>query len=235
MDISTKAFAESLPADYRARYSPAQIAAHAHAAAQRQPGRVSARLFPWNDGRTRALCVIAEDRPGLLSLISAALSERGYDVDSAEAYTRAATGRDGRQEAVDLFWLRDSASRIDETEADAFAAVLEEILAGRPAQPRKVAHGGPRSGQGTTVRFLEDASGQLAVLEVDTDDRSGLLLSITRALYEQRVQIVGSRISTVDGRVHDSFTIVELDGRPIATSRRLSIQVAVISAVEQPE
>lgn len=226
-EISAREFAESLPQEYRARFDPAQIAAHAFASVQRGAGRVTVRRFPWADPGKTALCVIADDRPGLLSDISATFAELGFDVDAGEAYTRNVNP----PEAVDVFWIRDPDGEVDDAHIQVFAELLEEILAGRPVQGagRPMARAG---GGGTTVRFLEDASGRLSVLEVETDDRSGLLWAITRALFEQRVQIVSSRVRTEGGRVHDSFTIVELDGSPIAPSRRLNIQVALLAAIQ---
>ncbi|HSC86680.1 MAG TPA: hypothetical protein VLC09_05390 [Polyangiaceae bacterium] len=230
-DVSVSAFAQSLPAEYGRRFNPAQIAAHAHTSVNRGNRAVAATLFPWADPGVSALCVVAEDRPGLLSLISSALTELGFDVDAAEAYTRA-----NAHEAVDVFWLRDPAGRVGQTQVDAFVQLVEEILAGRPERVPAVAPvpAAPAAGAGTTVRFIEDENGALTVLEVETDDRSGLLWTITRALYRQNVQIVGSKIRTEAHRVYDRFTIVELDGSLIRDERRLTIQVEVLSAVAQP-
>lgn len=233
--LSIDAFAASLPAEYRERFNPAQIAVHAHTSRTRKNtgASVHATLFPWADRRLRALCVVADDRAGLLSLISSALTEIGFDVDSAEAYTRDvehSTSPSGH-EAVDVFWLRDPEGRVTEDKVTEFIRVVGEILAGRPE--RSIPPPAPRAtpSLGTTVRFLEDAAGALAVLEVETDDRSGLLWTITRALYRQNVQIVGSKIRTEATRVYDRFTIVELDGTPIKNERRLMIQVEVLSAI----
>jgi UTP:GlnB (protein PII) uridylyltransferase len=69
-------------------------------------------------------------------------------------------------------------------------------------------------------------------LEVETDDRSGLLLALAHALFEQNVQIEESEVRTVEGRVYDRFHIVEFDSKPINPARRLEIQVAVLSAIQ---
>jgi hypothetical protein len=82
------------------------------------------------------------------------------------------------------------------------------------------------------VRFLDDSDGGLLTLEVETTDRSGLLMALSKALFEQRVQIVRSEVRTVSGRVFDRFTVVEFDGSGISPARRLDIQVAVLHAIE---
>ncbi len=224
--MSVAAFAASLPAEYRDRYDPAQIAIHAQTSSLRGDRIVSAALFPWPDPDVKALVVVALDRPGLLSVISATLTEMGCDVDAAEAFTRTTA-----PEAVDVFWIRDRGDKFTQARVADFVGLLTENLSGRPERSIPPPVPSEKPGQGTTVRFLEDKDGALSVLEVETDDRSGLLWAITRALYRQDVQIVGSKIRTEGGRVHDRFTIVELDGSPIKNDRRFAIQVAIMTAI----
>ena len=88
------------------------------------------------------------------------------------------------------------------------------------------------SADGWVVRFIEGEDGTFATLEVETFDRSGLLLSLSQALFSQRVQIVGSQVKTRGGRVFDRFHIVEFDNKPISPARRLEIQVAILSAID---
>lgn len=228
---SVAAFAASLPAEYRDRYDSGQIASHASTSASRRgegglEKPVSASLFPWPDPHVKALVVCAADRPGLLSIISATLTEMGCDVDAAEAFTRVTAS-----EAVDIFWIRDRDEKFTSPRVDEFVGLLTENLSGRPERSIPPPVPSEKPGRGTTVRFLEDKDGALSVLEVETDDRSGLLWAITRALYRQDVQIVGSKIRTEGGRVHDRFTIVELDGSPIRNDRRFAIQIAIMTAI----
>ncbi|HYO97899.1 MAG TPA: hypothetical protein VER33_25510, partial [Polyangiaceae bacterium] len=84
----------------------------------------------------------------------------------------------------------------------------------------------------TVVRFIENADGNFSTLEVETGDRSGLLLALSQALFQQGVQIIGSQVKTVGGRVYDRFHIVELDNSAIGAPRRLEIQVAILSALD---
>lgn len=225
---SATAFAESLPASYRERFGPAEIAVHAHIFYRRGAGQVRAGIIPWGEPGVTAICVVVEDRPGLLALISRALSECGFEVEAAEAYCRAGDPRI----AVDFFWLRDPNEKVGVADIDAFVELLTDVLAGRrPDVP--VAIGALPPGQrDTTVRFIEQSDGALSVLEVETADRSGLLWAIARALHAEDVQIIGSQIRTVGARVQDHFSIAELDGSPISPGRRLKIQVAILSALE---
>ncbi len=218
-------FAMTLPESYRQRFSPAEIAAHAHIAFRRGDQSVSVGTFPSRDSSGLAICVAAVDRPGMLSLISRALNQCGYDIDSAEAFRRKVKP----PEALDLFWIRTPEASLDETEIESFGHVLELLVEGAISEHPPVV--GPAGTEGTTVRFLEGADGGLSVLEVETTDRSGLLYAITRALHRSEVQIVTSQIKTHGTHVFDRFTIEELDGSPINNERRLAIQVAVLSSL----
>ncbi len=172
----------------------------------------------------------------MLATISAALVLSGIDVLDAEAHIRRTPA--GRAEAVDLFWVRRAdPARRDESllpeDCAALARLLSDLLEGRvdPNQAR-AKDTQPRVAVDTTVRFQEDAAGGLTVLEVETGDRSGLLLALARALFEQGVQIEQSEVKTEADRVRDRFHLLELDGSAISPARRLSIQVAVLGAID---
>jgi [protein-PII] uridylyltransferase len=222
---SAQEFSLTLPEAYRQRFSPAEIAAHAHITFKRGERSVSVGTFPSRESSGYAICVSAVDRPGLLSLISRALNESGYDIDSAEAFRRQVSPA----EALDVFWIRSPKEQLDDQHIEHFAHALEMLVDGVISEHPIII--GPAGAEGTTVRFMEGADGGLAVLEVETTDRSGLLYAITRALHRAEVQIITSQIRTHGSMVFDRFTIEELDGSPISNERRLFIQVAVLSAL----
>jgi UTP:GlnB (protein PII) uridylyltransferase len=232
------AFVESLPRAYGDKYDPDVIVAHASVSASRGAEPVAVGLF----GRAgNGLSIVARDRPGLLALISGSLVVCRLDVNHAEVYTR--TTLDGTKEAVDLFWVRKldapPGTALVQADAERVQEALRKLLAEanpRTVVDRQIAAGAHQKGAGksadATVRFVADASGGLATLEVETTDRSGLLFSLATALFEQRVQIVESEVRTVEDRVFDRFRLVEFDGTPISSARRLEIQVAILSAIE---
>lgn len=232
----TAAFGESLPHSYADKYGPDVVVAHAAVAASRGDAPAAVGLF----GRAgNGLCVVAEDRPGLLALISASLVICRLDVNHAEVYTRDVPGK--KREAVDLFWVRKldapPGTRLVEADAERLATTLLGFLRGegdpRSAVDRHVAEqAAPSKPADATVRFVADPAGGLATLEVETTDRSGLLFSLASALFGQKVQIVESEVRTVDERVLDRFRVVEFDGAPISSARRLEIQVAILNAIE---
>lgn len=233
-----QAFAASLPESYRRNFDLVAIAAHTKIARERESA--SANVGSFNSSRVpgSAVCVVADDRPGLLATISAALVLCGLDVIEAEAYTRRIDQR--ANEAVDVFWVRHEKEqqrklRVSKEEIDQLRTTLIGLLDGkldrRRADPSVRPPPTPSASE-TVVRFIEGQDGVFSTLEVETGDRSGLLLALAQALFQQRVQIIGSQVKTTGTRVFDRFHIVEFDGSPISSARRLDIQVAVISAVD---
>jgi [protein-PII] uridylyltransferase len=235
-DAYIREFAHTLSSAYRSTYDAQAIAEHARVASLRNTDAASVGLFDLRGDAEHGLCVVAQDRPGLLATISASLLASGLDVVDADAHTRRTPA--GQSEAVDVFWVRrsdptDRDRPLDDADIELVQATLIELLRGERSleTPRGLAR--PTATHAVTlVRFLEGDDGALSTLEVETDDRSGLLLALSRALYEQRVQIVESKVRTLDDHVIDRFRIVELDGSAIGPARRLEIQVAVIAALE---
>jgi len=234
-----RAFLETMPASYRRAFDIAAVTAHARLAEERGQELVNVGSFSSNRAPGTAVCVIARDRPGLLAAISAAIVMCGLDVICGEAYTR--RGSDGKAEAVDVFWLRHAESaerklRVQKPEISALKSTLLDLLEGRVDPRTALEHPPPSmpesSALGTVVRFLEGHDGELATLEVETSDRSGLLHALSRALFERGVQIVQSEVKTIGNRVFDRFSVVELDGSSISPPRRLELQVAVMSAID---
>jgi UTP:GlnB (protein PII) uridylyltransferase len=236
-DIWLKNFSASLPGSYRNRYGREEIRLHASIARARgtQPARVG--VVPV-EGEGLGICVVAKDAPGLFSNIAAALRLQGFDIVHAEAYTRRLDT--GEREVLDLFRLQVQQGRTLDTSAAtdiaaAISSTLHDLLAGKldPSQALPAPQPEPvGTFHDTRVRFIEGEDGALCTLEVETDDRSGLLLTLARALSNQKVSVERSEVSTLASRVLDRFTLAEQDGSPISEARRLNIQVAVISAIE---
>ena len=230
-------FAASMGRAYRKQHDEATIEEHAGVALRRGDREANVEVVTSLRHELVSLCVVADDRPGLLATISAAFVLSGIDVMDAEAHTRRTSG--GRAEAVDVFWVkqREADKRgepITAAQAKEVERVLSELLTGTLDEREATAPVSEPSSKisETVVRFLENGEGDLATFEVETDDRSGLLLALSRALFEARVQIVESEVKTVEGRVFDRFHICELDGSAISPARRLEIQVAVLSATQ---
>jgi [protein-PII] uridylyltransferase len=226
-----------MPASYRKNFDERAMSMHAALSDSRRDGDVTIGAFASSRAGT-ALCVVAEDRPGLLATISAALVLSRLDVIEAEAYTRKRPG--APDEALDVFWVRHDPPElrkepVDSRHIEALKNTLVGLLEGKVERApisQQARQSATPSAVETVVRFIEGSDGSFATLEVETGDRSGLLLALAQALFNQRVQIVSSQVKTTGVRVYDRFSIVEFDGTPISPSRRLDIQVAVLSAID---
>ncbi len=240
-------FLASMPASYRTSFGVKQLEEHARLTLGRGrcPVRVGVFRTSQSAGGGEALvCIVAEDRPGLLAVLSAGFVMSELNVSRAVAYTRITS--EGRAEAVDFFWVRPVAHALEggawpaEEDVDALVprleATLGDLVEGRidvgtiAAQPLDWT--APE--RATRVRFLEGKDGGLAVLEVETVDRAGLLFCLAQALHSEGVNIAKAEVQTQEARVLDRFTVTELDGRSIGPGRRLAIQVAVLAAIQAP-
>jgi len=237
-DFVVRDFIHTMPQSYRARFDAAAAREHARIAHERGRRLAHAGLFGKTHGAGPALCVVARDAPGLLASISASLMLEGFDITQADAYTRRL--RRGAYEAVDLFWVRrerqDSIVPLTDEDASAVRATLVEVLSGsgslRP--PPRAASGETPGAAETSIRFTEPEAGNWLTLELEANDRTGLLLAVTSALFSEGVQIIGSRIVTRGLRAHDRFDLVESDGSRLAGTRLRRIQLAVLAAVDGP-
>jgi [protein-PII] uridylyltransferase len=241
--LSVAGFTDSMPERYRGTFAPAEIAEHAAIVGRR--GAATAHVEVWKrlpDGIT-VIGVVADDRPGLLSRITASLVMHSMDIVSASAYTRRSPA--GYGEAVDFLWLRRvpaGGPALSDAECvrigDVLRALVEGELsleAGELSVDAAMADLRPapevRQSFATRIALAESPNGEL-LMTIETSDRPGLLLAITRALFRAGVQIVSSTATTTNGLVSDRFNLVEADGSPIREKRRRSIQTDVLAAVD---
>jgi [protein-PII] uridylyltransferase len=74
------------------------------------------------------------------------------------------------------------------------------------------------------------------VIEIETEDRVGLLYSISEQLSELALDISGAKISTERGAAIDSFYVREFDGtKVVAQERQRAIQARLRSAITELE
>lgn len=250
-----------MPSEYKAAFD--LEAATAHEAIVSRRGDQEAHVEIWRElsERVVAICVVAEDRPGLLSAISAALVGASIDVVGAHAYSH--TRPSGDREAVDILWLRripGATGLVSPIRSRDIAQVAEAIKRGLRAPSRDSiappsADGAPFSESGirTTPRESREASissldraalrsarikfdnakDGATLLTVEAVDRPGLLLAVTQALFRSNVQIISLRATTEGGSAVDRFTIVEPNGAPLAAARRLELQSAILGALDE--
>jgi [protein-PII] uridylyltransferase len=229
-------FAASMPPGYRVLFELRSVRLHAGVAYRRRSATARAEVWRALPDGSVALCVVADDRPGLLSAIAAALTSHRLDVITALVFSRVLP--DGRSEAVDLLWVRrdrdDDVAPIDDEEAVSVGEILGAILSGRVSVEQiasRHAAAGPVVPCAVDVRFRETDQDGRAVLVVEAPDRPGMLLTITFELFKQGAQITRSLVRTVDGRAYNEFELTEFSGAVLSCGRRAEIRCAVIAAL----
>lgn len=228
-----------MPVSYRMAFSSSDARQHAAIVARRGARPIHAELWRNLPSGGATLCIVAEDRPALLSVIGAGLVEFGLDVTSAEIYCRTPSGRP--VEAVDLFWVRATEANgkeraIEPDEIVDLCARLEQLVS-EPVRLERLGANGeslpPLEPIPTSRVFFENKALEsgLNVLVVEAHDRPGLLLSLVRVLHRQGVDIVASEIRTEGHHVRDRFTVVDGRGAPLTPERRTTLEEAVRRAL----
>jgi [protein-PII] uridylyltransferase len=237
-EMRLRAFVRSMPRSYREVFDRGAIEAHAAIVERRGAGSTRVELWRELPERLVAVCVVADDCPGLLSRISAAFVAHEIDVVGAQAFCRRRP--DSQVEAVDFFWVRrrsETGATLPLRSADIanFSDTLDALVRGRANFDRaaQFARAVRAVGDSTRVRFECDERAGQTVLTVEGPDRPGLLYAIAEALFRERVQIVHSEVSTHAGRVLDRFSLTELDGAPVHRARLLGLQTTVLGAIEE--
>jgi UTP:GlnB (protein PII) uridylyltransferase len=229
----------SMPPAYPQIFERQEIAEHLAIIDGRRGARAHAALWRGLPGGTVIACVVAEDVPGLLSLVSAAFVSHHLDVTSAQVFCRKA---EHGGEAVDFFWLRRARpsrlpQQIDATEIHSVGRMLAELLA-EEAQARSLA-----------VQELQRVAPELPVrprvfydtralrrgeviLNVVTPDRPGLLLAISLSFAKQGLEVVASEVRTDQGVASDRFTLRDAMGGALSANRLAEIQRQIIAALK---
>lgn len=225
------AFISSMPDRYLLANPPDAIVAHARTAGERARERrqVHAALVPSRHPDVSELCVVADDRPGLLARIAAAITASRLEVLAAQVYSR--RKEDGGSEAVDLFWVRDNRAggggaaqsmprllrdldAVCSGEVDASELLRDRLGTASPWRER------PSPAVRTEVVVDDRASPRHTVVEVFAKDRPGLLYSLAHELHGLGLSIALSKINTEGTKVADVFYVNELDGTKVAPGAR---------------
>src|SRR5690606_7633524 len=83
------------------------------------------------------------------------------------------------------------------------------------------------------VRFVDNESGGLVALELETDAGNEDRAVLCRALRGHRVRVLQSELRASQGRCVERLQLVEADGSAISRARRAMIQFAVMAVVER--
>jgi [protein-PII] uridylyltransferase len=170
-------------------------------------------------GTFSELVLAANDEPGLLANVAGVLYANRIDILDAAIYSREPVFPLRRQgEALDVFRIRKEpdGAVTEEHRIEAIRQDLEAVLSGRVAVESLVAKRSPPSSlyqrakpkvPATEVNVDNDSSRTFTVVEVFTEDKPGVLYTITHTLAAQGLDIHRSRVGVAADRVADIFYV----------------------------
>jgi [protein-PII] uridylyltransferase len=173
-----------------------------------------------------AVKICTWDRAGLFRKIAGSLSAAGLNILSAQIFTR-------RDDIVlDTFFVADAltGNLAGPDQRDRFESVLHKALTGeevdfpaligrqRITRPLYQAYTGEKIA--TQIRLDNDASESRTLIEIETEDRIGLLYTISQTLTELALDISSAKICTERGAALDSFYVRELTGGKVLEPER---------------
>ncbi|MEO1700659.1 MAG: [protein-PII] uridylyltransferase [Pseudomonadota bacterium] len=181
------------------------------------------------------IVVLAQDHPRLLSVVAAACSGSGAEIDGAQIFTTS----DGR--ALDIIQLH-RAFKDDDDElrrARSIGKNIEDMLLGkldtptllsRPHQLKKL----PKTFRvAPKVAIDNSLSNMFTVLEVEGLDRPGLLSQLTELIAGLQLDIRSAHVMTFGERIIDSFYVTDLVGQKIVDpGRQARIRSALLRLME---
>ena len=191
--------------------------------------RALSPVTSWLDEPDRGYNVVkicTWDRAGLFSKIAGSLSASGLNILGARIFTRT----DGI--ALDTFFVNDgrTGNLATPEQYDKFAVLLEKVLIGEgvdlpaliarqlPASPVYEAYVGER--MPTQINFDNEASETRTLIEIQTEDRLGLLYAISQTFSELALNVARARIVTERGAAIDSFYVCETGGGKVVSAER---------------
>ncbi|HEV2696297.1 MAG TPA: [protein-PII] uridylyltransferase [Verrucomicrobiae bacterium] len=246
-DLELGVHFDSLPPRYFQIHLAEEITADlevVHRFIQRQVLEEEGTLTPithWRDERDRGYNLVkicTWDRAGLFGKIAGTFSAAGLNILSAQIFTRT----DGI--VLDEFFVNDARTGglATREQHEKFDHLVAKVLTGEEVDLHALidrqrgnrtayqAYAGER--METQIRFDNEASELRTLIEIETEDRLGLLYAISETFAELQLDISAARIVTERGAAIDSFYICELDGsKLLSPERQAEIRKKLFSAI----
>ena len=238
-------FLRAIPERYLHANDAADITEHARFVQQSERERVSMRTFSREDDYIE-IGLVADDRPGLLAMFTAALSAARLDVVGAQIYVW--IDGSGRLRALDLFWVRGSGAAALETQLSRLDKYLQQLVGGEVDPAELVTRKEAAASLWSTRRMppvktkvvFDDRASAHTVLEVHTRDRLGLLFHLAHTLQDAGLTIALAKINTEGASIADVFYVTDAAGAKLSDPQRIQeirsrilATVAKLSETEQ--
>jgi [protein-PII] uridylyltransferase len=231
-------FLAAMPERYVYGNGPDTVARHAALARQALEQRILVACLG-TDGSHLELAFLAEDRPGLLAMITATLAASNVSVESAQVYSW--LGPDGKTRAFDVFWVAagSKASSVDRLvrrlEGELGRLVDAEVEPAELVAARQRSGGSlerPTPAVHTAISVDNRAATSSTVLEVTTQDAPGLLFRLANTLQRSGLRISLAKINTEGTLVADVFYVTDENGAKLTDPARVEqLKQRILSAL----
>lgn len=234
-------FLDTVPNRYLYANEPTQVAGHARLARQSEGRRAMVEILGIRNYYVE-VGFITDDKPGVLAMITAALSANRLTVVAAQLYSW--VDRDGRKRVLDIFWVRNGTdAEMVKRQMARLRDDLELLVSGQ-MQPDELLASRRSTGFSdrpspdvpVTVTFDNLSSHAHTVIEVMAEDRMGLLYRLAKTLKDYGLEIALAKINTEGNAVADVFYVCDQEGRKIEDPEQLKdlherLRVAVLRTV----
>jgi [protein-PII] uridylyltransferase len=178
--------------------------------------------------------VVTKDRPGLFATLTGILYGWGMDIAKASAFSNEAGI------IVDNFYFKDRfrTLELNPSERERFTRSITAILEGeaqldRLLEPRLRADTKPpKLKVETRLRFDDECSPTSTLLEVITQDRPGLLHSISATLAAENCSIEIALIDTEGAMTHDVFYLTS-GGMKLTRDQQRAVEWALTTELAE--
>jgi [protein-PII] uridylyltransferase len=228
----------ALPSSLLSSMTPAQLADQLRQLVDLGHGevRIANRFLPHTGAVEYVVSTYEDITPGVFHKLTGGLTSQGLEILSADINTLA----DGL--VLDLFVVRDP-DYAGEPPRDRLEQVNRRLtdalkLNQQPAFRRvwssvRQQHRDALQVLPTRVRTDNSTSDRFTILDIFASDRTGLLFTIARTIFELGLSVSFAKIGTYLDQVVDVFYVTDQAGRKIADEERLEqIRTRLLEAIE---
>ena len=181
------------------------------------------------------LWVVTQDRSHLFADVTRAISSCGASITGARLHT----GEDGQ--VMNVFYLQNP-------DGHAFGRKSDHALETLRLRARKAAEGDTEHMKIPTViksrragaipikpkvKFLDNASGDSIIIEMEARDRPGLLCHLAEALRDAEIDVLSAHIEVVGAKAVDVFYVRKRgEGGVISESQRKTLKAKLLDVLE---